>query len=322
MRIEKVITRRSYCKRASYDLVYEWEDVFCKELHAELKHTNKWIGNHYASCIAPYIVKKVLGRHLSLIFDMTPIGLRGENSSNVIPLIIDFFLSESDLPQFYEEHNKQPLILISSKEVFDFLTNHGCPLNIKHLALSLPDKYAINENSSFEKKYDFALMGRQNEVMRQWLYKYLEEEPDLYYVFRQDKGQGMMFYTNKGECLGEMSSRIQYMRLLQQSKCGLYSVPGLDGDCKQTNGFHQLTPRFLELIASGCHVIARYVDNSDTDYYKVRDICPNITTYEEFRERMDFCRRTPVNMLHYSDYLSNHVTSARVNQLMDYINLL
>ena len=320
MQIDRIITRRSYNRRASYDLVYEWEDVFSKYLPAKLLCVNKYLGNHYASSYVPFLVRDILGKAPSLVFDMCPIGFNGENSKNIVPLIIDFFLSKEELPLFYKEHNRQPLVLISSKEVYQFLVDHDCPLNIYHLPLSLPDKWAINKEVNFIKKYDLALMGRQNTIMVEWLKRYSEETPDLYYVFRQDRGEGFKFYTNKGECLGNISSRDQYMSLLRQSKVGLYTVPGILGDTKETHGFHQITPRFLELVASGCHIIASYIDNPDTEYYQIRNFCPSIFTYEEFKDKMDYYRENSVDIPKYSDYLANHYTSIRVGQLKEILN--
>lgn len=69
---------------------------------------------------------------------------------------------------------------------------------------------------------------------------------------------------------------------MRKGKMGLYSTPGIDGDESRTKGYHQVTPRFLELVATGCHIIARYSMNSDTEYYDLKSFSENIETYEQF----------------------------------------
>ena len=66
---------------------------------------------------------------------MLPIASpHGNNKKNIIPCMIDFYCREkSELQLFYKRYNKCPLVLISSKEAYDFLVSIKCPLNIKHL---------------------------------------------------------------------------------------------------------------------------------------------------------------------------------------------
>ena len=58
-----------------------------------------------------------------------------------IPVIIDFWLKEEQLPAFYVAYKEVPLILLTNLEVYEFLKQHKCPIPIEHWALSYPDKY-------------------------------------------------------------------------------------------------------------------------------------------------------------------------------------
>ena len=100
----------------------------------------------------------------------------------------------------------------------------------------------------------------------------------------------------------------------------VYSTPGIDGGETRTNGFNQITPRFLELIACGCHVIARYPSNPDTDYYEINKFCPNIEDYLQFEKRLDYCLETEVNLDNYRHYLLKHYTSVRCKELQHAIS--
>ena len=88
----------------------------------------------------------------------------------------------------------------------------------------------------------------------------------------------------------ELASRDGYLDSMKKSRIALYATPGIDGGEKRTNGFSQVTPRFLEMVASGCNIIARYKTNADTDYYELEKFCQSINTYEEFEKEMDKCR--------------------------------
>ena len=239
---------------------------------------------------------------------------------NIIPQIVDFYFKKGkEMDRFYHCYKNLPLIIFSSREVYDYIKNLYPNMNIAHLALSISDIYSITPSNKFEKYYDLVLMGRQNPILEDYLNRYVQENPDFIYVYRKQIGNDFCYYTSKGELVGKINSRKDYINLMRKAKVGLYATPGIDGGEKRTNGFSQVTPRFLEYIACGCHVVARYCNNSDTDYYELNSICPSIETYEDFENRMEYCLNNPVDMIFYSDYLSKHYTSVRAKQLQEII---
>lgn len=323
MDIRQIITRRGYETWSSWDLVYEWEDVFV-EVNKDMFLYNdfKLRTNRYLKKILPFWPTMLQTRNMSFVFDMGAYSY-GENLPNIIPCIIDFYLrTDSELTSFVKNHNKQKVVFVSSREVYDYLKQKNISLNIEHLPLSISDKYKITPETKFDKKYDLILMGRQNLHMENWIHKYAEQNPNLYFVYRKQEGEILNYYTNRGEFLGNINTREEYMNLMRQSRIALYSTPGLEGDKKDTHGFHQVTPRFLECIACGLHVLMCYEENSDTQYYELNKFCPNITSYEQFSTKFNEYLNTEVDMQMYSDYLSSHYTSRRVLRFMDVVKEL
>ena len=318
--IQKIISNRNIIRYPSWDLVYEWEDVFSRELGADIGYLTYYA--RIINKICPALKNVLLSGRIKFIFHMIPrMGNSIDNSASVVPLIIDFFIrAPRELEQFYKAYDRCKVVLISSKEAYDFLKSVNCPLPIRHLALSIPDKYAIDKYALSNKTYDLILSGRQNDRHRAWLETYMKNHPDLYYVYRVQDGGVFNYYTNKGESLGNLSTRDDFMNLIRKSKIALYATPGIEGDVKRTNGFHQVTPRFLENIACGCHIIASYEKNSDTEYYEIDKFSPNISSYEEFEEVLNRCRPQPVDIEMYEVYLAKHYTSQRAKELTSMIS--
>lgn len=228
-----------------------------------------------------------------------------KNLNYLIPWIIDWYVNPNNQWWYNWLYKRHKLILVSSKEVYEYLLAKNTRLNIRHLALSLSDRYKITSNTCYEKKYDVILIGRQNLVLKDFLDQYKKTHPDL-----------TIFIPSKQE----LASRDGYLDSMKKSRIALYATPGIDGGEKRTNGFSQVTPRFLEMVASGCNIIARYKTNADTDYYELEKFCQSINTYEEFEKEMDKCRIKGPDMTFYSSYLKKHYTSKRVEELQVILN--
>ncbi|MDR0506253.1 MAG: glycosyltransferase family 1 protein [Dysgonamonadaceae bacterium] len=331
IKFKQVLKIRTYRKKvdARYlDLVWEWEDEFKNLLG---------ISFNYITKIDDYLDKiiKRTGINFSSLFSPNCYEFMWEmkarlknhvyNRHNLIPNIVDFHVSKDELEDFYRAYSKNPFILISNLEVLPFLQENSFPKKIYHFPLSLADRYRISPTTQFEKKYDLVLVGRQNPVLEEYMKLYSEKNKDFVYVYRVLKGEASSngsqkdmsfdYYTSKGEFLGNINNRNGYMELLRKSKIGFYSTPGIDGGEVRTKGFNYVTPRFLELLACGCHVIARYKDTLDTDFYKLNEFCQSVNTYYDFEKQMDKALKTPVDMKKYSDYLENHYTSKRIELL-------
>lgn len=313
MNLTHIRTARLYEKSTSWQLVYEWEDAYKKAFDLPFSFENRLIraiGNRF-----PIINKFAFGRKQILVhIMMAPAHTNYYNSKHIIPLIIDYTLSLEQIAGFERAFNQCPFILISSREVYDLLIAHGFKNRVFHLPLSLSDRYFPDEQMLNMKKYDIILMGRQNPMLEKYLNEYAGKHNDFTYVQRVKRDKQFFYYSSTGECLGEINDRIAYMELMKQGRIGLYSTPGLDND-RAMNGLSHVTPRFLELIASGCHILAKYPDNPDTKYFELDKFSPNITSYEIFERQMDIARSTIIDIKFYQEYLKKHYISNRISEL-------
>lgn len=322
MKLHSIITWRKFMHYPSYDLVYEWEDIFAQEMQLPFHYEWEKGNNKYVRRI-PILSRFGLPWSRAFMFEMVPtLHFRRYNTTRIIPCLIDFFLSDEELGLFQRAYRRNPLVLISSREVYEHLKDRHLKLNIAHFPLSISDRYVLDESVLEEKKYDLVLMGRQNPVLMEYLKKYVETHPDLYYVYRVHKNNQFLYFTSRGESLGDVSTRFQYIDLMRKSRIGLYATPGIDAEeeGRASNGYHQVTPRFLEYIACGCQVLARYKKNADTDYFQLDKICKSLDSYEEFESAMNAVRNTQVDLEQYRSYLPKHRTSVRVRLLKDLIS--
>lgn len=321
MRIRQILTNRSVSNGKDYGIVNEWEDIFSEMLNVPLYYDNWKRRDKTIFWKIPWLASFFQTNLPTFAYVMLPIASPyGNNKKNIIPCMIDFFCRDkNELQQFYKRYDKNPVVLISSREAYDYLVSVKCPLNIRHLALSISDKYCIDDKTTFEKRYDVVMLGRQNKVLQEFLNEYSERHKELTYVYGKKEGRNFRYYDQDGLDLGTMSSRDDYMNLMKMSRIGMYATPAMDGGRTDTNGFDQVTPRFLEYIVSGCHVLSRYHKNSDTEFYELDKMSTRIDTYEQFEKAMDEMRYKEVDVARYAKYLANHYTSVRVHTLLKYL---
>lgn len=322
MTIDQVNTKRDFDKSFYYEIVYEWEDVIAKNLHLQLYNENPLLYNRIFKRLPLVITNLANTKKNSFVFDMWPMLLHGVNNrKNIIPNIIDFYVLPNELPVFYKNYSHNPIVLISSRQAYAYLQKYHAEQHIHfgHLALSLPDKYAITPKTHFRKKYDLVLTGRNNDpVLNKFLEQYEQENPDFSYV-KSNPQKGYQLYDNRGNRAGSTKSREEYMNLMKQARAAFYIAHMVD---YMDYPFHQITPRFLEYVACGCHILARYQENEDSDFYELGKFSPNITEYSQFKGLMDKARNEDVDMSMYSRYLEKHYTSCRTKELQSIISNL
>jgi hypothetical protein len=255
----------------------------------------------------------------SLYFTMKPQAWGSLSTrSNAIPIMVDFG-KHVDLRLFYRAYSNCPLVLISSLEVFNFLEHNACPLNLHHFPLSLPDKYRVTPDGNFDKKYDILISGRPNPVLMEFMRRYEQEHQDIEYLYQSWHEGTYSYISNKTGVIGVFNDRPSYMNLLRAARVCFYSTPGIDGGEKKTGGFNQVTPRLFEFLSAGCHVVARYADSDDTDFFQLKEICPSVDSYDAFSARLEAALQSPPPTDRNSEYLKKHYTSNRVtllNQIM------
>ena len=325
MYLSYINTKRDFEHRFFYDLVYEWEDVLCKSFNVSLYYEYRPylmyrnMRNKYLRRIP--ILREFLYPHkISLCFDMEPIEKPRFNSKHIIPWIIDFYLPEEKLPQFNIAYREHPLVLISCLDAYNFMNEHKdlCPdVKIEYLPLSLPDQYAFDEKFLKQKKYDVALVGNQEKLLKSFFDRYVAEHPSVTYVYRKNDNGKLGYYLNKGDKQVGGEERIDYINIIRASRVTLYATSMLYGAREGFKNFNHVTPRFLEMIAAGCKALCRYIPNADTRYFELDQFNPTIESYEQFEELMEKALTEPVSAERYKNYLEKHYTSVRAQQLKE-----
>ena len=307
-----ILSRRKVKHRPSWHLVFEWENEISREL--SLPFVMPWhVGWGMRSLARRLGVKCPVKKGaplLEFVMIATPAN-RGRYSHRSVPWIIDWFLPDSDIPAFMEATAMCGQVLISSREAYERLISHGAdPQRYVHLPLSLPDRYRLDPRKDMHKDIDLALVGRNSGVLLDFARRYVKNRPGLNVVVKGAKRDGHPWvYDLDGNPVADIHSRKDYLGLMRRCRLFLYSTPGID-DGKPTNGFSQVTPRFLEALACGCLPLMRYPDNPDTRYYDLPSFGPSIETYEMFEAEADRLLSAPLDLGAISAYLEPHYTSS------------
>lgn len=327
MKLRNIITRRLIEKHSSWDLVFEWEDEIRDILNCHFYYTKKYFrGRGKVEKLIkkfPFLYFLLQTYRKSFVFEM--MEFRKEhinNKSNIVPCIIDCYPNSYPLNTFISQYCNNRIVFLTSKQVYDYYKEQELPFKIAHLPISLPSKYAITSQTKFSKCYDAALIGRPNPILESYLGRYAAEHPSFTYVYHKLIDNNHCYLVSDGANLGDLDTRDKYMSLLKKVRVGLYSTSGMDNDklsvtkyVVNTGEFHQVTPRYLEMIACGCHIMARYEDNSDTEYFELTKFCESINTYEQFENKMNLYLSTEPDLNLYSAYLKKHYTSVRAYEL-------
>ena len=304
-----ILTNRNYEFRHWYDLVREWEDDILQSecFNTTFDYEYPIFKNRWWQFVPGLFGANVNKGHYPLLyFEMRANVFHfWKGNKTLIPWVIDWFVNPKYIKLYEWMYRKHRLVLVSSMEVYAYLKHNKSSMKVEHLGLSLSDRFRLVKENNMEKKYDVVLLGRQDDTLMEYLNKYKKRYPDVM-VYRPSRK--------------DVDTREGYMREMRKGRIGLYATPGFGKDAKRTNGFSQVTPRFLEYIASGCHVIARYTDNEDTKYYELRKFSPSVESYEEFEQLMKRALETPVDIDFYSEYLKKHYTSARCVELNKILN--
>ena len=337
-----ILSTRSYRKETFYHLIYEWEDDLANYLKIPVLNATplyrKFVINRVIRKLAT-LVGSGMWRKLNNFIETTniirppngyyfafEIGVKDfhdfSTSKRAIPVFIDLW-KPIDLISFEDIYKECPLVLISSLETMEYLQERKCKLNVAHLPLSLSDRYQAKPGLMYEKTYDILLTGRTNPVLRKFLDKFMQDQPEVELVAQQEVNGELVYVSNKKGPLGKFDSREEYIQLLRASKIAFYTTPGIDGGERRTGGFNPVTPRLLELLSAQCLVVARYPDNADTRFYELNRVCPNVDSYAQFEELLlKYLQSTSVPVSLYEEIVRRHATSRRAEELQHLLKQL
>lgn len=312
MELSNIITQRRIHKEFWYSIVYEWENDLSNNLGCPLYYDKFHLssGLDYRIRNSPFWGNFIPPFVNSFAFVMSasrPVG----NNNRILPCIIDCYPdSDSCISFIKNSYKKNPCIFISSAEVYHFLKKKT-NLRLAHLPLSLSDKYYLSGDAIYDKSYDCILVGRSNPVLLDYLMHYVKKNPSFTFATRKKIGNSICYVTNTGRIIGKADTREELLSIMRQARISLYATSNMDGDKNMMSRFHQVTPRFLELVSCACQIIMRYEDNEDTDYYKLNQFGKNVNSYKDFESEMERCLNENVNVSLYSKYLKEHYTSER-----------
>ena len=321
-KLSRIISQRAYAKYPSFMIVYEWEDVLSQELSLPIVNENdikyKFFRRFENNGLTELYHQFVPKRDLKLRFVMQArTNKQCILDCNTIPVIIDFWLEEHDLPSFYEAYKHCPLVLVTNAEVVEFLKSSDCPLQIEHWPLSYPDIYRMDKNTRKTKEYEFCIFGRPNPFFIRLLNEYCEKHPDFTYIHSTGTEKNRSFIDHRGNVVRVDTGRQSYLDMIGKTKISCYTTPGIDESKKITNRFNQVTPRLFEMLTNECVVIGHYPDNADTCYFELRSIIPNVNDYEQFERELDSLRVKQFDFDQIAAYMNKHYTSTRAEMLVN-----
>lgn len=324
--IKGIVTNRRYCTAPSFNLVHEWEDYIANGLSINLLYEERW---HYIffwwrleTLHLVNVFKFLLPRlRPSLRFVMTgSIDNVAFINKNIIPIIIDFWLPDDDIPLFLKLYAQCPLMLVTSREVFEKLKGFHPQLPIEHWPLSLPDKVGFYQKDNYSKEYEFVIFGRPNPFFIRFLDEYVDKHPDFTYICNNGDINNRQYIDNNGNVIAKDTGRDSYLEMIRKTRITCYTTPGLDESKEDTNVYNQVTPRLFEMLCGGLHVIGHYPDNADTRWYDLPSIIPNVDSYTQFEKVLDDMRKNPVDTEAIKRFMKKHYTSARVEMLREILN--
>lgn len=321
-KLTRILSQRAYANYPSFKIVYEWEDILAKQLSLIIQKENKTKFKFFRRfenySLTNLYHSFVLNSNLKIRFVM-----QAETKKlcildrNTIPVIIDFWLEEKDLQEFYEAYKYCPLVLVTSAEVFEFLKSNNCPLTIEHWPLSYPDIYKMDIDKVKNKKYDFCIFGRPNPFFVRLLDEYCEKHSDFTYIHSTGTENNRAFVDHNGNVVLKDTGRQSYLDMISKTKISCYTTPGIDESKKITGRFNQVTPRLFEMLTNGCSVIGHYPDNADTRFYELKSLIPNVDNYDEFEQALDALRTKPLDFSQIASYMNKHYTSTRGTMLTE-----
>jgi len=323
MDIRKIITNRRIDPHHANALLFEWEDDLCNILGATL-HYNKSCQNSRYSKFIPVFLSFIQTYEPAFTLEMCVYRHNGNNKKNIIPCILDYYIHNVFLAKMWCKilYNRNQVLCVSSPEVYDFLSNDAGIKKVRLLPQTLSDRYRISEHTVFNKKYDMFIAGRQNPVLMEWFNRYLLSHRETTFIISKRLQNGEFhFFDQDGNCLSNNDSRETYITFMRSAKACMYSPQGIDNS-RKTNGFGQVTPHFLEIVACGCHPLLRYTTNIDTAFFQLDLFCPHIDNYEQFESLFDKARSEKVDMKKHSDYMQGHYTSVIAEELKNIAKLI
>lgn len=269
--IRSIITTRYRSNWPTWQMVHEWEDILATILAVPFRSVGE-------SCMIPD--PDCLDHNFDLIFLQLASELRYYSANcQLIPIVMDLW--RDDFDDFLQRASQFKLFFVTNLQAYQELS----PVlpNLRYLPFSLADQYF--EQPLPEKDIDVIQYGRRNPLLEQYMSRLLGEYPETHYITTEafDNEKLVRIYSNKQGDLGVSESRTTFMNLLKRCKISLVSTVGMDGS-RDTGGIDPVSPRFLESMAAGCHLVGRIPANDEFVQSGVYGLCYHIDSYQGFKQ--------------------------------------
>lgn len=270
-RIRSIITTRYRSNWPTWQMVHEWEDILAKILAVPIRAFGE-------TCMLPD--PYCLQNNYDLLFLQLASELRYyEENRQLIPIVMDLW--RDDFSDFLTIAPRFRLIFVTNLQAYEELSPRLS--NLRYLPFSLADQYLNLPVPT--KDIDIIQYGRRNPLLDQFMDQLLVNHPEIHYVTTDSFDQGKTIHIHSNTCgdMGESDSRRTFMTLLDRCKISLVSTVGMDGS-RATGGIDPVSPRFLESMAAGCHLVGRIPDNKEFRTTGIAEVCHHVTSYQQFEQ--------------------------------------
>lgn len=333
--IKEVLSRHEANHEVFYDVCYEWEEEFAKYFNVprrlvevNIAYKNSKVAN--ISRKIKSVIRKFPGVHkfsrsimpplslnindaVSVGFIMSPITSSFCHNSNCVPIFLDIW-SPEDFKSVIRQTKNLAIFYVTSRDAYNRILAYFPASNVKFMPLSVSDKYYSRNFESYRNKsVDVIQFGRKNPVLHDYMLKYAAEHKSIDYVYT---GKNSYMSTKRGE-MKYFTRREDFMNAIASAKVCLVGCSGIDNARPDTFGIQFVTPRFYEAAVLGCALMGRYPDNQEFRELGVKEVCPNIQSYDEFVTCLEkFLAMTPEELYAQNhDFIVNSLTSKRAQQL-------
>lgn len=322
-----VTSVRKIRKEAYYDVVFEWEDSMAEYFQTQVKLIPSAVYHAcktYCKLNQNYKLHQNFYKDCSIYFAMSPSEMSQRVFLNGIPIFMDVWTDEH-VEYIVQKTRDLQLFYCTSLEVYRKIKEKDYHSVVKYMPLSVSDLYFSENFSRYKRKsIDVIQVGRRNQVLHEYMMRYVEKYPQIDYVYTNGIAHNELieYVSTKRGNIGTIVDRENYIKVLSSAKVSLVSTPAIDGSNRLANGIDFLTPRFYESAILGCAMVGRYGVNEETA--KISAIIPNITTYDQFIMEMDRALSMGSEELYHREesFIKENLTTCRATQIENDIKAL
>ena len=112
MELNRILTCRNHDQRFFWQIVFEWEDVFAKEMNLSLWNEPQISQNPHAFRLPMLGDLVTIGKGNIFRYDMSSGIYEFWNTRRVVPCIIDFIMDMKRLSEFEHAYKKHRMVFI------------------------------------------------------------------------------------------------------------------------------------------------------------------------------------------------------------------